>query len=209
MLGIQFEKLFGRFDYDVIFNSDGLTILTGPNGYGKSTILKSIEAIGKEFVGIMFFMRLDFKKITANFDNGRNIVIEKVDSKLIINNIPIEGEVFQNGLEDILDRRPYFSRIDENTWFDRRRGTRITLNDYISDLYIKELHGMESDIDIKIFSKELLDLLNEMKQLVGEIYFIKEQRLIKESKNRRDEQEVVNVIEELPTQFKELMQNVQ
>ena len=45
MLGIQFEKLFGRFDYDIIFNSEGLTIITGPNGYGKSTILKSIEAI--------------------------------------------------------------------------------------------------------------------------------------------------------------------
>lgn len=209
MVGIQFEKLFGRFDYDVIFNSDGLTILTGPNGYGKSTILKSIEAIGKEFVGIMFFMRLDFRKITVNFENNRNIIIEKIDNKLIINNITIEGEVFQNSLEDIIDRRPYFSRIDENTWFDRRRGTKITLNDYISDLYIREMRNMESDVDIKVFSTEVLDLLKEMKQLVGEIYFIKEQRLIRENKNRRDEQEVVNVIEELPIRFRELMQNVQ
>lgn len=187
MVGIQFEKLFGRFDYDVIFNSDGLTILTGPNGYGKSTILKSIEAIGKEFVGIMFFMGLDFRKITVNFENNRNIIIEKIDNKLIINNITIEGEVFQNSLEDIIDRRPYFSRIDENTWFDRRRGTKITLNDYISDLYIREMRNMESDVDIKVFSTEVLDLLKEMKQLVGEIYFIKEQRLIRENKNRRDE----------------------
>ncbi len=209
MVGIQFEKLFGRFDYDVIFNSEGLTILTGPNGYGKSTILKSIEAIGKEFVGIMFFMGLDFRKITVNFENNRNIIIEKIDNKLIINNITIEGEVFQNSLEDIIDRRPYFSRIDENTWFDRRRGTKITLNDYISDLYIREMRNMESDVDIKVFSTELLDLLKEMKQLVGEIYFIKEQRLIRENKNRRDEQEVVNVIEELPIRFRELMQNVQ
>lgn len=208
MLGIQFEKLFGRFDYDVIFNSDGLTIITGPNGYGKSTILKSIEALSKEFVGLIFFMRLDFKKITINFENNKKIIIEKVDNKLTINNIPIEGEVFQNGLEDIMDRRPYFSRIDENTWFDRRRGVRVTLNEYIGDLYIKEMRGLESD-EIKVFSKELLDLLKEMKQLVGEIYFIKEQRLIRENRNRRDEQEVVNVIEELPIQFKELMKSVQ
>ena len=209
MLGIQFEKLFGRFDYNVIFNSEGLTILTGPNGYGKSTILKSIEAIGKEFVGIMFFMRLDFRKITVNFENNRNIIIEKVDNTLIINDIPIKEEVFQNSLEEIMERRPFFSRIDENTWFDRRRGTRITLNDYISDLYVKEVRSVESDADIKIFSTELIILLKEMKQLVGEIYFIKEQRLIRENKNRRDEQEVVNVIEELPIRFRELMQNVQ
>lgn len=208
MLGIRFEKLFGRFDYDVIFNSDGLTIITGPNGYGKSTILKSIEALSKEFVGLFFFMGLDFEKITVNFQNNRKIIIEKADDRLTINNIPIEGEVFQDGLEDILDRRPYLSRIDGNTWFDRRRGIRITLNEYIGDLYIKEMHSLESD-EKKVFSKELLDLLKEMKQLVGEIYFIKEQRLIRENKNRRDEQEVVNVIEELPIQFKALMSSVQ
>ena len=98
MLGIQFEKLFGRFDYNVIFNSEGLTILTGPNGYGKSTILKSIEAIGKEFVGIMFFMRLDFRKITVNFENNRNIIIEKVDNTLIINYIHIQVDLFKNSL---------------------------------------------------------------------------------------------------------------
>lgn len=208
MLGIQFEKLFGRFDYDVIFNSEGLTIITGPNGYGKSTILKSIEALSKEFVGLFFFMRLDFKKITVNFENNKKIIIEKADDRLTINNIPIEGEVFQDGLEDTLDRRPYLSRIDENTWFDRRRGIRTTLNEYIGDLYIKEMRSLESD-EIKVFSKELLDLLKETKQLVGEIYFIKEQRLIRENKNRRDEQEIVNVIEELPIQFKALMSSVQ
>lgn len=208
MLGIQFEKLFGRFDYDIIFNSEGLTIITGPNGYGKSTILKSIEAISKEFIGLMFFMELDFRKITISFENNRNIIIEKVDGKLTINNIVIEEKVFQNGFEDILDRKPYFSRIDENTWLDRRRGTRITLNDYIGDLYMKEMRNLEGN-EIKVLSKELLDLLKNMKQLVGEIYFIKEQRLIRENRNRYDEQEVVDVIDELPKRFRELMSSVQ
>lgn len=208
MLGIQFEKLFGRFDYDIIFNSEGLTIITGPNGYGKSTILKSIEAISKEFIGLMFFMELDFRKITISFENNKNIIIEKVDGKLIINNITIEEKVFRNGFEDMLDSRPYFSRIDENTWLDRRRGTRIRLNDYIGDLYMKEMRNLESN-EIKGLSKELLDLLKNMKQLVGEIYFIKEQRLIRENRNRYDEQEVVDVIEELPKRFKELMSSVQ
>lgn len=82
MVAIYFEKLFGRFDYEVVLNQEGLTILTGPNGYGKSTILKSIEAIGNEFAGIMFFFSLDFKKITAVFKNDKTIVIEK-DKRVI------------------------------------------------------------------------------------------------------------------------------
>lgn len=211
MLGIQFEKLFGRFDYNVTFNSEGLTILTGPNGYGKTTILKSIEAIGKEFIGIMFFLKLDFRKIIVNFENDRNIVIEKVGNRLIINDIliPIEEKDFQNSFEDLMERRQYFSKIDENTWFDRRRGARITLNDYIIDLCTRGMRNAESDVNVKQFSDELINLLKKMKQLVGEICFIKEQRLIRENKNRYDEQEVVNVIEELPTRFRELMRNIQ
>ena len=211
MLGIQFEKLFGRFDYNVTFNSEGLTILTGPNGYGKTTILKSIEAIGKEFIGIMFFLKLDFRKIIVNFENDRNIVIEKVGNRLIINDIliPIEEKDFQNSFEDLMERRPYFSKIDENTWFDRRRGARITLNDYIIDLCTRGMRNAESDVNVKQFSDELINLLKKMKQLVGKICFIKEQRLIRENKNRYDEQEVVNVIEELPTRFRELMRNIQ
>lgn len=209
MLDIHFEKLFGRFDYDVVLNAEGLTILTGPNGYGKSTILKSIEAIGKELVGVMFFFELDFKKIIANFENNQKVIIEKIDDKLVINNISVEGGFFRRGLEDILDRRPYFSRLDEDTWIDRRRGIKISLNDYVTDLYIKELRGMEDDEDTHSFSVELLDMLKKMKQLIGDIYFIREQRLIRENKNRRDEQEVINVIEELPSQFRELMRSVQ
>lgn len=209
MLDIHFEKLFGRFDYDVVLNAEGLTILTGPNGYGKSTILKSIEAIGKELVGVMFFFELDFKKIIANFENNQKVIIEKIDDKLVINNISVEGGFFRRGLEDILDRRPYFSRLDEDTWIDRRRGIKISLNDYVTDLYIKELRGMEDDEDTHSCSVELLDMLKKMKQLIGDIYFIREQRLIRENKNRRDEQEVINVIEELPSQFRELMRSVQ
>jgi predicted ATP-binding protein involved in virulence len=40
---IKIEKLFGKFDYDIKLNQDeGITILTGPNGYGKTTILTII-----------------------------------------------------------------------------------------------------------------------------------------------------------------------
>ena len=42
IMKIQFKGLFGRFDYTIEFKEDGLTIITGPNGFGKSTILNCI-----------------------------------------------------------------------------------------------------------------------------------------------------------------------
>ncbi|WMJ23446.1 AAA family ATPase [Paludicola sp. MB14-C6] len=42
---VSVKKLFGRFDYDIDMKSDGVTILTGPNGFGKSTVAKAIEYV--------------------------------------------------------------------------------------------------------------------------------------------------------------------
>ena len=43
---IKIVDLFERFNYDIDLSNE-LIILTGPNGYGKSTILKIILAINK------------------------------------------------------------------------------------------------------------------------------------------------------------------
>jgi len=40
---INIKQLFGRFDYELHFPSEGIMIITGPNGYGKSTILRMVE----------------------------------------------------------------------------------------------------------------------------------------------------------------------
>ena len=209
MIAIHFEKLFGRFNYDVVLNKEGLTILTGPNGYGKSTILKSIEAIGNELLGIVYFFSLDFRKITVCFQNEKRVVIEKKEDSVIINDIRIDGELFRNGLEGIMERRPYFVRVDEDTWLDRRRGVRYSMNEYLAEIYFKEQNQRMIMDNSGVLPEEILSLLKNMKQLLGEVYFIREQRLIRESRNGRDEQEVVNIIEELPNKFRDLIGRVQ
>lgn len=209
MQAIYFKKLFGRFDYDVVLNEQGLTILTGPNGYGKSTILKSIEAIGNEVVGVMYLFSLDFEKITVCFKNDKKIVVEKKEDSLVINDIIIDGKTFRNSLQAMMERQPYFARIDDDRWIDRRRGIRYSTSEYLTEVYIKEHRNMEIIDDLEGIPQEVIYLLKDMKQLVGEFYFIREQRLIRENRNIHDEQEVINFIEELPRKFRELIGKVQ
>lgn len=73
---ILYKKLFGVFDYEINLKEGGVTIITGPNGFGKSTILKSIDAFYS--LDIIFFIRLDYEKISffSNVDETP-ISIEK------------------------------------------------------------------------------------------------------------------------------------
>ncbi|MBO7251019.1 MAG: ATP-binding cassette domain-containing protein [Oscillospiraceae bacterium] len=63
---IEIVGLFGRFNYRIATMPGGITILTGPNGFGKSTILKIISALSTS--DLMYFLQLEFKTITINFD---------------------------------------------------------------------------------------------------------------------------------------------
>jgi predicted ATP-binding protein involved in virulence len=66
---MKIEKLFGKFDYDLNFdNEDGVTILTGPNGFGKTTILSVINALYKK--NMTTFDMLYCNSIRINFDNN-------------------------------------------------------------------------------------------------------------------------------------------
>lgn len=193
---IVFQKLFGIFDYQIEFKEGGVTIITGPNGFGKSTILKSIDAFYS--LDVMFFSRLDYEKIEffSNID-GKPISIEKKDQEVIINGFVINVNELQDQIIRRF-RRPYYYRIDESTWIDRRTDEIVTNNDiiqsYIQNSYIDE--------EIEIQNTEFLKLREKAKNYSGETKFIREQRLLRERNQGRNEIQTVNVIDELPEQFK-------
>jgi predicted ATP-binding protein involved in virulence len=68
--------LFGQFDYTIALDQEkGIAILTGPNGYGKTTILNIIYNFFKQ--NFFFFQRLIFESITFKFENNRKVVVTK------------------------------------------------------------------------------------------------------------------------------------
>ncbi|MDK6250621.1 AAA family ATPase [Alloscardovia omnicolens] len=101
-------------------------------------------------------------------------------------------------------RRPYYYRIDESRWIDRRTDEIISEDDLIQD-YISSRY-MDGEIGIQ--NTEFQNLREKVKDYSGETKFIKEQRLLRERFYGRDERQTVNVIDELPKQFKEKINRV-
>uniref|UniRef100_UPI00116D6F96 AAA family ATPase n=1 Tax=Vibrio cholerae TaxID=666 RepID=UPI00116D6F96 len=66
---ISVESLFGIFDHEITLNTgDGITIIIGENGLGKTVILESINAFFDE--RYHFFSDLEFSNFRFYFDNG-------------------------------------------------------------------------------------------------------------------------------------------
>lgn len=66
--------LFGRFYHDLTLNSSNrITIIYGPNGIGKTTILRIIDNLFK--TRLRALSRLPFAKLQVIFDNGARLCI--------------------------------------------------------------------------------------------------------------------------------------
>ena len=68
------KKLFGLFDNEIVFNKDGSTILVGPNGCGKTTMLNMIKFIFVKNHYRLFEYEFEYIEFTIN---GQIIKLEK------------------------------------------------------------------------------------------------------------------------------------
>lgn len=71
--------LFGRFDYEINLNmTDRITILHGPNGFGKTTILRMVHDL---FCGrYAKLMAIKFRDFRIDFEDGRSIAVTRPDT---------------------------------------------------------------------------------------------------------------------------------
>ena len=204
---IQIEKLFGRFDYTIPITVNGITILTGPNGFGKSTVLRIISAISNG--NLNYFNNLDFYNITVFFEEKEKIEIKKREKALYIDTHRLPD--ISNRHMDYIQygrRIPWLAKTP-NGYVDRRSGEMLTEDEY----YYMSLFG-DDEYWKQFLPKELRDALKKIKskldkvrKLCGEVRLISDQRLIK-TQTRRDEAQVVDVISELPQKLKDEISKV-
>ncbi|WP_407263375.1 ATP-binding cassette domain-containing protein [Klebsiella pneumoniae] len=65
LIKLEIHKLFGLLDYELPLDKDEITMLTGPNGYGKTMILKIINSILSNKLNIL--CKLKFESIFYTF----------------------------------------------------------------------------------------------------------------------------------------------
>jgi len=73
-------RLFGRFDYNIDFTESGraesgITIITAPNGYGKSTLLRLIDDFFRG--NYRQISRTEFSQLVIETSDGRSVMFER------------------------------------------------------------------------------------------------------------------------------------
>jgi len=79
---MEINGLFGHFNYKIDFKEEGITILTGPNGYGKTTLLRLIQAVAA--CDYRFLLELNFSDLRISLEDEFLIDIKKQENTLEI-----------------------------------------------------------------------------------------------------------------------------
>ena len=186
---IKITKLFGRFDYELSLSNEGIMIITGPNGYGKSTILRIINNFCND--GLEKVLAYAFNKLVIVSENG-SIQITKNNNNFKINDFefPYPNEKW--------DRRhgipPFLRRIDYDEFIDLRTSEKIQLmgsipkqlrlwdDDIVEQNFaFSVLDAYEGDLSTKKLKDKMEELnktfdeINRIQKDIGKVHFIQEQ----------------------------------
>jgi len=187
LLNLKIFHLFDVFNHEIKYNQDErITIITAPNGYGKTITLKIIYNLFNKKLN--FFMKLIFDKIVLCFDNNQSIEIIKEDKKITFslreNDTKISSFQYPSKkialelkrgipnriLEESLPN--YIERVSIDEWLNTTTNEILSIEEIIFQYneYILERFSKKMKIDIP---QKFLKTINSL-----EVYFIQEQRLL-------------------------------
>lgn len=192
---IAIKKLFGLFDYHIKFDTvENITILTGPNGYGKTTILNIIYHFFNR--NSEYFQKLNFAFITFYFQNQKTVELKK-------------GE--HNVFNDILQTKVYLIKeqrlikpVLENIETDDKSGKdkKTFLNTI--ELYAEELKKLIEEKQLEAYQiAQKLDSsfpkrLIEAKTVVDEPIFKKRFAELKDKQSKLQQFGIATSAQEIP-----------
>ncbi|WP_455586680.1 AAA family ATPase [Bacteroides sp.] len=206
------QKLFGVYSYEFTLQElQNLFIITGPNGYGKTTILNIINSLYTR--DLFYFYQLDFEKIEIGLNNNQllRIVCDKIE----------EPDEQDNG-----DRKVTLEKQIDFLWFrnkkmisclslNKRMLRKAARNIGYYKGYHADFHDLMSD-DFYAFMKEngrMYDLLSKEQgqeqflMLLNSIpsMFIKAQRLFVSNgdANNKSSSSIDMVVEHLRNRMRE------
>lgn len=194
---ITVNKLFGVFNHDILLKDNGITIVIGENGLGKTVILEMMNAFfNKQFI---YFNNIEFEKIKFEFDNGITWDVKKDKQQLII--INNHEEFFNIGLDNDeqmeqialkISKKLPFIRKRQGVWIDLRTGEYLNAYD-ILDRYSNQISSFEENEKFKFEFQNNPEWFNEIQEKI-KVNLVKTQRLLFVQR-KFDSSEVIPVVE--------------
>jgi predicted ATP-binding protein involved in virulence len=188
---ISIKGLFGLYDHDIRLNTAArVTILHGPNGVGKSVLLRLIAAF---FDGrYREFIVVPFTTFTVSLTDGRTATVYGLSEanhgsaarslRLIVNNtgsqqltyeIPIRT-TFDDIAKRIEGESPFLSRMGESQFYEHRTRQMLTSEQVV------ERYGTASDVmaAIKLPLDDEPDVVKGMRDAIP-VQLVETQRLLR------------------------------
>ena len=192
---IAIKKLFGLFDYHIKFDTvENITILTGPNGYGKTTILNIIYHFFNR--NSEYFQKLNFASITFYFQNQKTVELKKGEHNVF-------NEILQTKVYLIKEQR-LIKPVLENIETDDKSGKdkKTFLNTI--ELYAEELKKLIEEKQLEAYQiAQKLDSsfpkrLIEAKTVVDEPIFKKRFAELKDKQSKLQQFGIATSAQEIP-----------
>jgi len=218
---ISLKGLFNHFDYELSFiDENRIMLLTGPNGSGKTTILKLID-----FVFSLSFNQLSeapFRELKFFFDNGRQICVQRILTKTYDDDseLPLSFTLLEDGtckkfnpskiksnirgsqlqMSMIEDFIPELQRVGRKQWINEETGYILEFEDVITN-YIKVFPD-----HIQKQINPLPDWLYEINQSTN-VRFIDTERLTCKSVEQNQRHRLTNSTMRAVTYYSRLLSN--
>jgi ABC-type lipoprotein export system ATPase subunit len=82
VINIEIKKLFGTLDHNIPLSDEGITFVHGPNGCGKTTVLRLVESLLSN--QLQYLKTVDFRTLSVTFSDGFSLLatrsVKKTDT---------------------------------------------------------------------------------------------------------------------------------
>ena len=167
---IAVHRLFGRFNHDLTFNpSERIAIMYGPNGFGKTMILRIIDTLFNR--SLRSLSRIPFEELHVIFDDSSRLTVERISDESPPHLVyvssqqqrytftpsqqvrPQELNVPLGAIEDILP----LTQVGPSEWRDDKTGEILDLDDVLTT------YGDELPVEVEKREAGIPDWLREIK----------------------------------------------